>query len=245
MAKLKHLFLFLFFFQAEVHVRAAGDVLQTPEACLMRHGSCAIHVVGQAYHYIKNGVNIHASSGSTVVRNSSNNWNFVTGVVWVEEGEGLEFQSVYGKFKTEFGQYWLIDQKDRLLVRNMSADLKITLRDGKVLELPEGFEFWISGLNSKGVSEYGVIKPIEMKSHIALWGSIYNGNKKAFRKELMRLKDRWGDLPEKSGQIYRALVDRQVASDQERQVLQEKEAARKRAAQQKIKNIYFERVFER
>jgi hypothetical protein len=245
MKKLIHLFLFLFFFQAEIKVRASGGVLQNPQYCMQSKDSCAIHVVGPALHYLKNDVKLSASSGATLVRHSAKSWSFVTGAIWIEKGLGLEVKSVYANFKAESGQYWIIGQSDRVLIRNMSAVLRITLRDGSALELPEGFEVWISGLNSKGKSEYGVIRPIDMKSHIPLWGNLYGGSKKSFENELMIVKSRWGDLPERSGQIYRVLADRRLASDQESLLAREVEQARKREAQRKLKNIFFERVFER
>ena len=245
MKKIFRILIFIIFFQAEIHVRAAGDLIQEPAACMKGKETCALHVVGRAYHHMKNGVNFHAAEGSTVVRNTDHNWNFVAGRVWIEDGDDLEFQSVYATLKTGFGQYWIIDQNDRILIRNMSSDLKVTLRDGRQLELPEGFEVWISGLNSDGKTEYGMVKPIEMKEHIALWGGLYNGNKKSFKRDLLRFKERWGNLPEKSSQIYRALVDRKVASDKEEQAARASLLAKKKADQQKIKNIIYERTFGR
>lgn len=245
MKKIFNFFLFVLAFQMEVRVRASGDVLQQPNACLKAQEVCAIQVVGPVFHFHQGEKKLHAGKGSALVRLSESQWRFVKGSLWVEEGSSLGVESVYGSFKASRGQYWVVDQSDRIIIRNMNADVVITLRDGHRLELPEGFEVWVGGLNSKGVSEFGMIRPVEMREHLPMWNALYRGSKDNFVKEVVQLRENWGDLTEKSSELYETLAKRELASVAE----SEKTAARKKARaieeRREVKALLYKKVFER
>ncbi len=169
--------IFLLAFQMEVRVRASGDVLQQPSACLKSQETCAIQVVGEGFHLVQDSFKLHAAEGTALVRLSKKQWRLVKGTLWLEEGRNLEIETLFGSMQASQGQYWVLEQGSRIVVRNINADLKVTLRDGKKLEVPDGFEFWMGGVNSKNRSEYGMVQPIEMKDHLPLWKSLYRGSK--------------------------------------------------------------------
>jgi len=245
MKKWFRLFLFLMAFQMEVRVRASGDVLEQPSACLRSQESCAVQVTGAGFHLVREAMKIHATESSTLMRLSEKQWRLVRGALWVEKGPALEVETLYGTLQAPLGQYWVIDQGDKVLVRNINASLQVTLRDGKTLEIPEGFEVWIAGINSKGVAEYGMIQPIDMKSHLPLWNSLYRGSKQDFIKEVVALRENWGDLTAKSSLLYKTLVQREIASEREKREAAERIRARKQAEDRRIKELYRQRVFER
>lgn len=237
--------IFLLAFQMEVRVRAAGDVLQQPSACLKSKETCAIHVTGPAFHLRRDDFSIHANENSTLMRLSLKQWRLVKGTMWVEKSAGVEVETPYANLKAPQGQYWLIEKGSQIVVRNIDADLQVVLRDGRKLEVPAGFEFWVSGINSKGQTEYGMIRPIEMKEHLPLWNSLYSGTKEGFVKEVQNLKENWGDLTEKSAFIYQAVVERKLASVAESQRQVEEKKRQQAADLQKMKSFYFQRTFER
>ncbi|WP_374073299.1 hypothetical protein [Bdellovibrio bacteriovorus] len=245
MKKWIRLTLFLLAFQMEVRVRASGDVLQQPSACLKSKETCAIQVTGSAFHLLQESQKVHASEGSTLVRLSPTQWRLVKGNLWLEKGAGVEVETLYGTMKASHGQYWVVEKGDKVLVRNIDATLHVTLRDGKSLEVPEGFEFWIAGVNSKGISDYGMIQPIDMKEHLPLWNSLYRGSKNDFIKEVVHVRENWGDLAEKSSLIYKTVVQREIASEQEKQRLLDEKKQRKAAELRQMKELYRQRVFER
>ncbi|WP_413942647.1 hypothetical protein [Bdellovibrio sp. HCB-162] len=245
MKKWVRLALFLLAFQMEVRVRASGEVMQQPSACLKSKETCAIQVTGSGFHLLQDSLKIHASEGATLVRLSNTQWRFVKGALWIEKGANVEVETLYGSLKASQGQYWVVEQGDQVLIRNVDATLTVTLRDGKSLEVPEGFEFWISGMNSKGVSSYGMIQPIDMKNHLPLWNSLYRGSKEDFVKEVTHLRANWGDLTEKSSLIYKTVVQREIASELAKQKIVEKKKQRLEAERRQVKELYRQRVFER
>ena len=180
--------IFLLAFQMEVRVRASGDILQQPTACLKSKETCAIHVTGSAFHLSKDNFGLHAKENSTLMRLSSSQWRLIKGTLWIEKSAGVEVETPYATTKAPHGQYWLIEKGSQVVVRNIDAELQVVLRDGKKLEVPAGFEFWISGINSKGQSEYGMIRPIDMKEHLPVWNALYSGSKENFVKEVQKLK---------------------------------------------------------
>lgn len=237
---------FLMAFQMEVRVRAAGDLMEQPSACLKAKETCALRVTGSAFHFEKDELKLHASEGTSLVRLAPEQWRLVKGALWVEaNGRGLQLETLYANMSATFGQYWVLEKDSKILVRNMSASLKVVLRDGKTLEVPEGFEVWISGVNSKGQSEYGMIEPLNMKEHLVLWNSLYRGSKESFVKEVRHYRENWGDLTLKSSHLYQALVEREIASANDRAQAEEALRRRKAAEAQKIKDLYRQRVFER
>ena len=244
MKNLTRFFIFVLAFQMEVRVRASGELLLQPTACLGKVETCAIQVVGSMFTYKKGTVSLKASTDSVLVRSSLNQWRLVKGNLWVENGRGLEVSTVFGDLNASLGQYWVLEQGSQVIVRNVNSDVVVTLRDGKKLELPEGFEFWMSGINAKGVSEYGMIRPIDMKEHLPLWNSLYAGSKEDFVKEVVQLRESWGDLVEKSSSIYQSVVMRNIASQTEQQekIERAKEQVRKQRAA--VRELYRKKVFE-
>lgn len=245
MKKWIRLTLFLLAFQMEVRVRASGDLIEQPSACLNSKETCAIQVTGKAFHLVQESLKLHAPVNTALIRLGSQQWRFVKGTLWVEKGSQMNLETLYGDLSAEQGQYWVVDQGDRILVRNMNANLVVKLRDGKTLNVPEGFEFWMSGLNSQGKSEFGMIQPVDMKEHLLLWNSLYRGSKESFIKEVVHLRENWGDLAEKSSVIYKGLVERKIASEAEKKKQIEEKKARQAAELRQMRELYRQRVFER
>ncbi|KYG65186.1 hypothetical protein AZI87_11510 [Bdellovibrio bacteriovorus] len=245
MKKFFRVLIFIMAFQMEVRVRASGDVLQQPSECLKSKETCALQVTGKALHYSSESLKIHAKDGSTLVRLAPDQWRFVNGAVWMEKSKNVELETLYGTLKATQGQYFVVDQGNKVLVRNMDATLTVTLRDGKTLSLPEGFEFWISGVNSKGQTDYGMIQPVDMKSHLPLWNLMYEGSKKDFIAMVSHLRENWGDLTEKSALIYKNVVEREIASEKQKERAEQVRKARIEAERQEMKRLYHQRVFER
>lgn len=245
MKKWVHILLFLLFFQVEVRVKASNGALQNPDNCLKNSEVCALQANQSAFRFTFKSVKLNATQGSSLVRENNFKWKFVSGALWIEKSAGLTVDTLYGTAQASKGQYWLIEQGDKVLVRNISADLKVKLRDGKELEVPEGFQFWIAGLNTDAQSDYGMIEPIELKSHLELWNSLFEGTKAEFKAAALEQRESWGDLAATGGLIYQKSVDRKLASiaEEKAEVARKKQA--KAAEDRRIKQLFYERTFER
>ncbi len=244
--KLLRLALFLVSFQMEVRVRASGSLLQQPDNCAKgQSGVCAVQVAGSPFHLIKENLRLHAPEGSTLMRLDSGSWRLIEGTLWVEKASSVEFETPYATVQAPAGQFWLIQKDKKLVIRNIDADISVMLADGKRLEVPAGFEFWVSGINSKGQNEFGMIQPIVLKQHLQLWGSLYLGGRRKFSDEVKTLYKSWGDLVEKSNHIYRQERDRKVANATlaNNKKIEVKNAEVER--RQREQKIFYQRTFER
>lgn len=244
MKNLSKIFIFILAFQVEVRVRASSGVLEQPEACLKAQETCAVQVLKSGFHHINKSESFHATPGTTVMRFSGAQWRLIQGALWVEKG-ALEVQTPYADLKASQGQYWALSQKDRVVIRNMDANLMVTLRDGKVVQVPEGFEFWVAGVDSVGKTQYGMIRPIDMKEHLPLWNSLFVGSKDHFKKEIERYKITWGDLTLKSSAIYKEIINRQIAADEAAQRAHELRQQKIAEDIRRRREMFWHRSFER
>jgi hypothetical protein len=245
MKKVLQVLIFVLAFQVEVRVRASADTLQQPTACLKSAESCALHVVGPAFHLKQEELELHATEGSTLMRLSHHQWRLMKGVLWVEEAPQVLVETPYVTAKATHGQYWLIDRGDRMIVRNINADLNVELRDGKKLEVPAGFEFWVSGINSKGKNEYGMIQTVDMKDHLVLWNKLFKGSKEQFKKEVAELRENWSDLGERGGSLYEKIALRQIASIEDGRRKEAEKLRQAQAERQKTRELMYKRAFDR
>lgn len=237
--------LFLMAFQIEVRVRASGELLEQPAQCLKAQEICSLQIGTDPFHYEKNGIRLHVSESSTVSRQSASSWKLIHGSVWVEKGDSVQVDTLYGVASGARGSFWAIEQADKILLRNMTSDLDITLRDGKTLTVPEGFEVWIGGIGPDGKSTYGMIRPVEMKDHLAIWAQIYPGSKAEFLNAVRELKERWGDIAAKGSEIYQGVIDRRIASAEEKQKQEDERKAKAAAERQRVRELFYYRTFER
>lgn len=245
MKKVFNVLLFILAFQVEVRVRAsAAEILEQPSACFKTPETCAIQVLSPGFHVVDKNKKLHAAAGATVMRLSDDQWRLIKGNLWVEKGT-LQVQTPYADLQAKRGQYWVLTQNDRIVVRNMDSDLVVTLRDGKTVQVPEGFEFWVAGVDSDGKTDYGMIRPIDMKAHLPLWNSLYTGDKESFKKQVQGYREFWGDLTAKSSAIYKEIINREIAADDAAQKALELKEKRKADELRRMKDLYWKRSFER
>ena len=245
MKKLFQVFLFLAAFQVEVRVRASGDLLQQPEACLQTKGSCVVQAPAKEFVFQGDGLSLRAPPQATLERKSKNDWRLIQGSIWVEKGRGVSIETIFAEVRSRDGEFWVLEREGRILIRNISADLTVYLRDGKELPLPAGFEFWVAGITTKAQNEFGVLQPISLKNHLKDWVQLYPGTSEQFRKDVQELKENWKSLAAKSGDLYQQVTNRRLASIAE---AKRHEQVRKENAlreQKRVKELYFHKVFER
>lgn len=245
MKNIFRLFLFLAAFQMEVRVRAAGELIQQPESCLRGDQSCVIQSTGKPFYFAKDGVSLSAPAKATLERIENNKWRLVSGSVWVAKGQKVTVESVFAEVRSQNGEFWVIEQDNRLWVRNLSADLTVRLRDGKELALPAGFEFWIAGINTKAQSEYGVLQTIDLKNHLKNWAALYPGSSAQFKQDVQNFKENWKTLAAQGGTLYQEMANRRIASVQNDKRQEKLKKDRMAAEQKRLKDLYFERTFER
>ncbi len=240
------LLIFVMAFQMEVRVKASSaNLLQSPEGCLNSQETCIVKVTEKPLHLINEKFALHAAPETVLERQPLTGWKLMKGTLWVEKGKGLFFETPFATVKASKGEYWIVSQEDKVWIRNMSADLQVVLRDGRQVEAPPGFQFWVGGFNSAAATEYGMIEPIPMKDQITLWYPLFRGSKEQFAARLHHFREDWGDLVEKSSLIYKDQVIRKVAAIEESKQRVLEGQRREQAKRARIRELFRSRVFDR
>lgn len=178
-----------------------------------------------------------------------------SGGVWTLARGGIRVHSVAdGKIVTLFaevevagkkGEFWVLTQEERTVVKNISnKHLNIRARDGREFSIPEGFEVWIGGIDTQGRSDIGVIREMDMKTHLKLLAQVYKGTKKEFYKEIDQLKQQWPQKISKGRDIQLAVVQRAVASVWAAEQMHKDQQKKIDLENQKIKKRFYQKVFQ-
>ena len=130
-------------------------------------------------------------------------------------------------------------------MRAIDEDLKVKMKDQKILDVPAGFEVWVGRLETNGASQHGLPKQISIADHLIRWAHLEPGEKETQIERANRLKALWKDRAEMGAELYTQVIDRQLASEQEvlRKEQQRKEALRRQRAAER--QLLFSTAFEK
>jgi len=180
-----------------------------------------------------------------ILQNEGDGLVLMKGIAWFNQSGTVQVRTLYGHAKGKFANFWLLYDGEKILVRNIKGSLQFEMRDQSIVEIPEGFQIWVGPIDATAKSTHGVLEPIPLKEHLALWSQVYSGDKKSFLKAAQELKEDWANVVEKSAVFYRTSVERElanIANEKERQALQEQE---KRDSKVRLKQEFYQRSFAR
>jgi hypothetical protein len=169
----------------------------------------------------------------------------LAGSHWVRKTKRFVMQTPYGIIESTRGDFFADFEGTSVHVVNHLGELKVTLRDGSVVQIPPGFEFWFSELKADKKNKMGFLEPVELKDHIFILGKMWQGNQKAFKQEMLKLQSHWGDRVGLAARYYKSLAQRKIASyqRQENEIQNRKRQAELR--REANRKLLFERAFGR
>lgn len=236
-------FLVLAAFQMEVRVKAhmSPESLSEPEGCLSGTGECHVKT-GTAVLQLKRGGGVLTVASGTILERKDETWKLLQGALRAKNADAV---SVYGVLKPS-SEAWLIDDgSGRLTVRAVAGASRFVLRDGREIEVPEGFEVWIGGLGAGKRNLHGVPSPIPVEDHLKRLAAMDRLSGDDLRAEMKALKTRWQDRHEAAAALYDGIAKRGLASAEESE---RKERARRQAQddeKKKYRQMLYDRAFGR
>ncbi len=247
MKRFARIFLFLLFFQLEVSVKAKVPAYQDPSHCLAQGTQCIFSVKASVFQFLGPDYNLHLVRNSLFEKVDIQKLRYIEGVSLFQVNEkALEIETLYGLIQVNKGDFWLrSDGEDKIIISNVDSDLKIKLRDGQLVSLPEGFQFWISGIATDGKSKYGVLEPVDFASLLPSLAVFHKGSKEDFYLALAKLRLNHKKAVEQGALMYQEGVDRHLASvkaQEEAKALRQQQAA---AEKRRVKELFFKRTFEK
>ncbi len=169
----------------------------------------------------------------------------LSGDHWFRLTKKYSLQTPYGEINSFNGDFFVRYEGKRVTVVNHAGELKITLRDGSVIQVPPGFEIWFSEIKKDMKNMMGFIKPVELRDHVPALAKLWNENPEIFKAELLKIQSRWGDRATIAANYYKGLAQRKIASFQKEegriQSLNQREINRREAN----RKLMFERTFGR
>jgi len=209
---------FLIAFSAEVRVKASGHKSASTAALTQVH-SCAESWISAGH--------------------------LLSGCHWIEAGDRYVLQTLYGQVIARHADFLVRVQDQRVYVSNHLGELKVRLKDGREIQVPPGFEFWISELGADKKNQMGLLAPIEMKTHTILLGRVWPGSSEDLAQRLRLYRRRWGNRVEMAAQFYQSLAQRKIASIEEKNARSERTKLRVQRQREANRRLLYERVFGR
>lgn len=194
-------------------------------------------------------VKLKAKSSAAQIKSCPDSWidaaQFLSGCHWVKSKDPYRLKTVYGDILGRNMDFTIRSEDSKIFIVNNSGELRVELKDGRSIQLPPGFEVWISELNEKRLNETGQIVPVDLRQHIAFLGKLWSGSPKNLKEKLEDYLMRWGNRTEMASNYYKSLAERKIASveahEARLQNYKDKEAARRAANRRQL----YQRAFER
>lgn len=228
-------------FQMEVRVKAHPESLSWPEGCLTGTGECSVKT-GTATLELKSGKGRLTFAAGALVDRKGSAWKLMRGIA---RATNADLVSVYGTLSPS-EEAWLVDEgRDRLTVRAVEGAARFVLRDGRELEIPEGFEVWVGPLNADARNIHGVPAPIPVEDHLKKISTMDRPSEEQLRARVKALKTRWKDRHETASVLYDDISKRRLASVEEEA---RKEKARRDAIEEgkrRNRQMLYDRAFGR
>ncbi len=248
MKRFARIFLFLLFFQLEVSVKAKAPAYQNPSHCLAQSKEqCVFSVKASAFQFFGPDYNLHLTKDSLYEKIDVQKLKYIEGIsLFQVNSKSLSIETLYGVIHVNKGDFWLrSSENNKIIISNVDSDLKIVLRDNQVVSLPEGFQFWISGIATNGKSKYGVLEPVDFASLLPSLAIFHKGSKEDFYLALAKLRTNHKKAVEQGSLMYQQGVDRHLASVKAQQEEKELREQQRAAEKRRIKELFFKRTFEK
>ena len=232
MRALTRVLVFFMFFSMEVRVKASQNyqLFQSPH---------------KVFRLKTASLSISAQKGLVLEKLDPKYFKYIEGNIWFQTANELVVKTVYGEVRSGGGEFWLLRDDKGVRIRNVNSRIELKFRDGKEMELPEGFEVWLGGVNEKGQSTFGMIEPLRMQEHIVLWGSLFQGSSSDFKAQVQNLKNSQKDVQVYSAHVYESVAKRHIASIEEQAAMAQKRKEDQQKKRQEYKKFMLDRVFGR
>lgn len=222
-------------------VSAKDDVFEKPRGCLSGSKPCAVYipkaVSSKKIKFMDHVVTL--ASGTVALFNGAERVRLIRGTLWNHQGS-LFVETEFGAVDGADGEFWVIHQKHRVLVRNLSSQMNVHYKSinqtvGLSDVIPNGFESWFGAMTLRGDAQHGFVRPIDSKQYLKDLATCFQGDRVEFMKEYSGFKTLWKRSIASAGEMYQRAIDEKIENKKE-------EIRRQREVQERIQHEkYLER----
>ncbi len=170
-------------------------------------------------------------------------FEILDGQLWVAQSQALNFFLSPGLSLILNGDFFLQRENDHSVrVRNLAGKTQFVSKAVLPSEsLPTGFENWYGGLGTDGQIQRGVIRPIEISGFLKSWLPVCEYSSAEIKKALLIYRDLWSETTEISASLYKEIIERRLASSEEKLSLAKTKAHHSKQEQNRYRQMFRER----
>ena len=206
------------------------SLVDEPTGCLSSNKNpCWFKTQSQPADVRLPGQVIHMAPQSIVERRPDF-MKLLEGRVWIEAQSSSKWVTNFTEIEA-LGDFAMKHSEKKTSVQNLSGDSRVFLKISRQeLQLPVGFENWVSGLDRTKAQAVGTLRPLDLKDFLVSFSRSFRITHSVVQDHLIPWQKGWSGNVERSSQIYSDSVHRQMASLQEQENL--KKQRQKREIQQ-------------
>lgn len=220
-------------------------LVESPRGCLSQSGGCFFGTIkkNDFYQYEQNKIYL----GSETVLEKSQNQNkfiFHQGQVIIEVDANLEMLVQNSKIAFSRGEYVLIHKGNyEYILRTLEGRAEVKTKNQK-MEVTEGFEVVIFGKEAQD-DQLSSIRIIAKEEHLLEYAKLKQLNPKQIKKYIASFIIKYKNYQNWYAELNGKLYDRHIAEENEKAKREEKHHKMNRLASERIRKLYYNKVFER
>lgn len=233
-----------------INVKVKAISIESPQNCNKAGGAavgCAIYTESNIELFKTPTVEVSLVRGASVVHELPGQIRLVRGLIRAKAHGSTTISTLYGELKWADGEI-LVESIDSLVkfTNLSSSDFKYHPRgEGVDHSLPVGFSTYLAKITKSGVAEAGYPHPAEIEPLIKKWSKVYSRSEKSqFVSDLKNFMSSWHEASKLVGPWYLDTVRREIASAEAEIARKARLKALREAEDNKLREMFRERVFE-
>lgn len=224
----------------------AKSPVELPENCILENPVCTIRTVGnEKYSIDVEGSTIVMGPNSVFARTSSHSGSIIWGHAWVKSHSKFTIETPYGAITVSKGEAMIRHLSDKIVVQTLAGETTLFPRGmEKPIVVLSGFENWIGRVTTKGQSAVGIPKPLDIKSVVLDLAPLQTEGRSVFESRLRDLREKWSGAIGVASDHYSLMVQRELASQEERRRQREKAEKRWQEERAQWRKLLWEKTFE-
>ncbi len=236
--------LFFFTLILAFSAEAQPQFVDAPAGCFRKKAyPCKVRVSSGFLAFEKASNQFHLGESSSLLFLGESEVQLLQGQLWVPASKHLVVRSTSALKVAVSGEWFFQRQENaQFLLRNLDGEIRFLSRFVFASEtLPVGFENWYGTLDSSGQISRGVIRPIDMKEFLTAWMPLAGSSVAEMRKATLEYKQKWGEAVSKSASLYQEVVERRMASHEDKARRQAERKRSEEAERERIRQMFREK----
>ncbi len=184
------IFLFIFAFQVDVHVRAEelnSNLVFSTKNCWQEDARCAVKSkVNGAQLELDSLSEFFLKQNTIVIKNSAKELYLAEGAIFLKAKSNLKISMAYGDFNLKKNDEVFLQIEDKkALLRVMSGEVVFVTHYSKTkYPIVAGFENWFGGLSASYVEQIGILKPYDFLPQVKDWAKLTQAGEEQVKEKI-------------------------------------------------------------